>query len=35
MAKLGINHSPTTSGTRTLAEIRDEHPNAFSPSILS
>ena len=35
MAKLGINHPPTTTGTRSLAEIREEHPNAFSPAILS
>ena len=35
MTKLGINHPPTTTGTRSLAEIREEHPNAFSPSILS
>ena len=35
MTKLGINHPPTTTGTRSLAEIREEHPNAFSPAILS
>ena len=35
MTKLGINQPPTTTGTRSLAEIREEHPNAFSPAILS
>ena len=32
---LGINQPPVSTGTRTLAEIRDEHPHSFSPAILS
>ena len=35
MTKLGINQPPVSTGTRSLAEIREEHPNSFSPAILS